>query len=141
MKENIWSILTSLFVLFTVGFSIFSIITLKMNAVSELPMAARENEQVREAFLFAKEQPGLLEQMPCFCGCVHMGHRHNRDCYIDDDGKWVEHGSLCGGCVGVTLDVKKLFLEGKSIKEIRSFIDNKHGTEEMADPTLTPPIQ
>ena len=140
MKKNFLYMFVLVLVLFTVSFSGFSIISLNIRNVDGLPLAAQENEHVREAYMFAQERSELLEQLPCYCGCVHMGHRHNRDCYIDDKGKWVEHGSLCGGCVGVTLDAKKLFLEGKSAKEIRSFVDDKHGASEMADPTLTPQV-
>ena len=140
MKRDILNVSMVVLVLFAVGFSVFSLFSLKLSGTQDFPLAAQENEQVKTAYLFAQEQQTLLERLPCFCGCVNMGHRHNRDCYIDDDGNWVEHGSLCGGCVGVTLDAKKLFLEGKSVKEIRAFVDEKYGSAEMADPTLTPPV-
>lgn len=135
---NMLNLLALILVFIAAGFSIFSLVSL--SSAESLPMPAQENEQVKEAYLFAKENPELLENLPCFCGCVNMGHHHNRDCYINDDGKWDDHGSLCGGCVSVTLDAKRMFLNGSSTKEIRDFVDAKQGAEEMADPTPTPPV-
>jgi hypothetical protein len=38
---------------------------------------------VQEAYRFAVANPKVLEQIPCYCGCAGMGHRHNLDCYVD----------------------------------------------------------
>lgn len=125
-------------VLGVLGFGVFAIVSNKVSGLDKLPEEAQRNEMVKEAYLFARDNKELLEKIPCFCGCVNMGHRHNRDCYIDDNNEYVEHGALCGGCLEVTLDVKKLLEEGKNDREIREFIDEKYSNREMSDPTLTP---
>lgn len=44
---------------------------------------------VREAYEFAARHPEVLSQMPCYCGCVSIGHTGDLDCFIrriDPDG-------------------------------------------------------
>ena len=37
-----------------------------------------------ETYRIAREAPGLLERMPCYCGCFRgNGHQSNLDCYVD----------------------------------------------------------
>jgi hypothetical protein len=38
---------------------------------------------VREAYEFAARHPEVLGQMPCYCGCVSIGHTSDLDCFID----------------------------------------------------------
>jgi len=50
---------------------------------SELPrflMAA--SSEIRELYAYALSHPELLAYIPCYCGCVDIGHGNNRDCYI-----------------------------------------------------------
>jgi hypothetical protein len=37
---------------------------------------------VREAYRFAIANRGILQQIPCYCGCGADGHKNNADCYI-----------------------------------------------------------
>ena len=39
---------------------------------------------VREAYRFAIANRGILQQIPCYCGCGSDGHKSNADCYIKD---------------------------------------------------------
>ena len=39
---------------------------------------------VREAYRFAIANRGVLQQIPCYCGCGSDGHKNNADCYIKD---------------------------------------------------------
>ena len=39
---------------------------------------------VREAYRFAIANRGILQQVPCYCGCGSDGHKNNADCYIKD---------------------------------------------------------
>lgn len=39
---------------------------------------------VREAYRFAIANRGILQQIPCYCGCGSDGHKNNADCYIRD---------------------------------------------------------
>lgn len=44
---------------------------------------------VQDAYRFAVANEDLLKWMPCFCGCVDLGHASNYDCYVQearDDG-------------------------------------------------------
>jgi hypothetical protein len=70
--------------------------------IPALPMtpfpAARPMETVRAVYVFAAKHPEVLNQVPCFCGCQNMGHRHNDDCFVkarDARGvptAWEPHG-------------------------------------------------
>lgn len=38
--------------------------------------------EIRDAYRYAVANEDVLQWMPCFCGCVTGGHRHNFDCYV-----------------------------------------------------------
>ena len=66
-----------------------------------LPYAAQMSgapEQVRQAYVFAAQNPGVLGYVPCYCGCELDGHRSNVDCFVESrasDGavqSWDTHG-------------------------------------------------
>ena len=40
----------------------------------------------REGYQIAKEIPGILAQLPCFCGCEAVGHENLLDCFVDEHG-------------------------------------------------------
>jgi hypothetical protein len=40
-------------------------------------------EQVQQAYVFAAQNPGVLEYVPCYCGCELDGHRSNVDCFVE----------------------------------------------------------
>jgi hypothetical protein len=139
-KKIIQWVIISLIALI-LGLTVFGVVKSYLSGESKLPEAAQRNPRVKEAYLFALEHPDLLEKIPCFCGCANTGHKSNKDCYYDHEGNLADHGSLCGGCVGITLDVKQQYQQGKSVSEIRSFIDEKYGSKEYAIPTPTPPVE
>lgn len=40
--------------------------------------------RTREAYQAAKDVPEVLEQMPCYCGCMqNSGHKNNLFCFMD----------------------------------------------------------
>ncbi len=46
--------------------------------------------QVQDTYAFAVAHPEVLETVPCYCGCTAMGHKSNKDCFIQGvapDGK------------------------------------------------------
>jgi len=55
-------------------------------------------EQVRQAYVFAAQNPGVLEYVPCYCGCELDGHRSNVDCFVESRASngavqsWDTHG-------------------------------------------------
>src|SRR5437667_11992869 len=42
----------------------------------------RPPQVVAQVFRFAAEHPEVLTYVPCFCGCEHMGHKGNEDCFV-----------------------------------------------------------
>jgi len=42
--------------------------------------------KAKEAYAIAKEIPGILAQIPCFCECEAYGHENLLDCFIDKHG-------------------------------------------------------
>lgn len=113
---------------------------------SVLPAFAKADARIQSAYLYAFENPQILEKIPCYCGCyipaaMHDGfeHRNNKNCFIKDDGSWVKHGSECDVCINIALDVKDGLSQGLSIKQVRDKIDYKYGRF-GAVPTNTPPL-
>lgn len=59
---------------------------LKMAPLSQLPPELqRAPANVREAYQFALANKEILTKIPCYCGCVDVGHTSNYMCYIQDD--------------------------------------------------------
>jgi hypothetical protein len=98
---------------------------------------------VREAYAYAVQSPGVLRYIPCYCGCgMHSGHTSNHDCFVKErrpDGTILfdSHGVNCDMCVEIALDSKKLTSQGKSLQEVRQFVERRYGY--MGPPTETPP--
>lgn len=43
---------------------------------------------IRKSYEIARNNPLLLEQMPCYCGCyMNPGHTNNLDCFVDKHGE------------------------------------------------------
>ncbi|MCO6451555.1 MAG: hypothetical protein J5I90_12275 [Caldilineales bacterium] len=59
----------------------------KLAPESALPADMKDAPaEVKEAYRFAIANKDLLEQIPCFCGCVNVGHTSNYACYVAEDG-------------------------------------------------------
>lgn len=99
-----------------------------MAPISELPARMQAAQpRVREAYQFAVANPDALRNVPCYCGCVGMGHTDNYACYVQGtnaDGTLIfdEHALNCLVCVDISHDVMRLSREGKSPATIRTFI-------------------
>ena len=39
-------------------------------------------EPVKVAYAYAIAHPEVLNRIPCYCGCVNIGHHSNHDCFI-----------------------------------------------------------
>ena len=79
------------------------------------------DEKTRAAYQVAKDIPEVLEQLPCFCGCMtSFGHKNNLFCFKD------QHGSGCTICQDIALDARKMHDEGKSIAQIQDNIKAKY---------------
>lgn len=77
----------------------------------EVPHAMRQGGAMAVAsYQAALLDPQLLAQVPCTCGCMGvLGHRNNRDCYIEAvyaDGSvaFTTHGVFCAVCQAITRD-------------------------------------
>ena len=86
---------------------------------------------VQQAYRFAAANPNMLSQIPCYCGCGPIGHISNYSCYIsaqNSDGSLAfdTHALGCSICVDITQDSMRLLEQGKSVLEIRSYIDNSY---------------
>lgn len=86
---------------------------------------------VQQAYQFAVANPDVLRQLPCYCGCGSMGHTSNYSCYVsgkDEAGEitFDSHALGCSICVDITQDAMRLLDEGKSVPEIRSYVDSTY---------------
>lgn len=105
-------------------------------AAWQLPEYAHTSPRAQAGYEYALRAPALLEQMPCYCGCVSLGHRHLRDCFLRDDGTFNDHAAACAVCLQETVDVQTAAQAGASPATIRAQIDAKYG--DLGVPTDTP---
>jgi hypothetical protein len=81
-----------------------------------------DDEKTRAAYQVAKDIPEVLEQLPCFCGCMSgFGHKNNLFCFKD------RHGAACDMCQNIALDARKMHDQGMSIAQIQGSIKSKYG--------------
>ena len=73
---------------------------------------------VAKAYQYAKDNPELFAQQPCYCFCDASGYQHRSllDCYASD------HSVGCQLCLMEGHLINKLQKEGKSASEIRDSI-------------------
>ena len=95
---------------------------------------------VQQAYQFAVANPEMLKKLPCYCGCGKMGHTSNYMCYVKsvDAGKvsYDDHALGCSICVDITQDAMRLYRDGKSVKEIRAYVDaaySRYGPSNLSD--------
>ena len=102
---------------------------LKMASLDGMPAdVLAAPAQVQQAYQFAAANPEVMQQVPCYCGCGDMGHTSNYACYVggkNADGTLIfdTHALGCSICVDITTDTMRLLKEGKSIPEIKAYID------------------
>jgi hypothetical protein len=112
----------------------------KMLPMNELSAEIRSAPAtVRTAYQFAVANPDVMQQLPCYCGCGGIGHTSNYDCYVaaaQPNGviTFDNHALGCSICVDITQDAIRLLKEGKSVPDIRVYVDatySKYGTSNM----------
>jgi len=94
---------------------------------------------VQQAYQFAFANPDVMTQLPCYCGCGTMGHTSNYSCYVssvDTNGTitYDSHALGCSICVDITQDAMRLLKDGKTVPEIRAYVDQtyaKYGPSNM----------
>ena len=100
-------------------------------------------EQMRTVYKAAALNEEVLSSVPCYCGCGDSaGHKSSLNCFvaeIKDNGAvlWDDHGTRCNVCIEIAAESIAQFKDGKSLKEIRTYIDDKY-KEGYAKPTPTP---
>src|SRR3989344_317541 len=114
-------IIAGIIVVAVIGFALYTLLVPNFLNKYNLPENIYNNPQLKELYIFAIENPDILEQIPCYCGCDNIGHVSNRNCYINDDGSLSDHATACGGCVGTTQDVKRMLEEGKDMDSIKQY--------------------
>jgi hypothetical protein len=94
---------------------------------------------VQQSYQFAVANPEVLTKLPCYCGCGKMGHTSNYACYVKNasDGKvtYDNHALGCSICVDITQDAMRLSRQGKSVTEIRAYVDatySKYGPSNLS---------
>lgn len=103
-------------------------------------MAADRGVQL--AYQFAVDRPDVMRWMVCYCGCGdHSGHKSALNCFVQANGKeFDEHGSDCDVCVGIALDAMTMTEEGRSLSEIRTYIDDTYSDVGSGTDTPLPPV-
>jgi hypothetical protein len=103
-----------------------------MASMDQLPADVQgQPVNVIQAYQFAFANPDVLSQIPCYCGCGSMGHTSNYSCYVQgvqEDGQimYDPHALGCSICVDITQDSMRLLKEGKSVPEIRAYVDSTY---------------
>ena len=58
---------------------------IRLAPLSDMPEAIQQAPTtVQQAYRFAVANPELVNQFPCYCGCVAVDHMSNLDCYIQE---------------------------------------------------------
>ena len=105
---------------------------LAMAAFDQMPADVQQAPlTVQQAYRFNVANPDVMIQLPCYCGCGSMGHTSNYSCYVssvDADGKvtYDTHALGCSICVDITQDTMRLLKDGKSVPEIKSYVDQTY---------------
>jgi hypothetical protein len=113
---------------------------LHMMPMDQLPAEVQSAPvSVRTAYQFAAANPDLMQHLPCYCGCGGIGHESNYNCYVagvEANGavRFDSHALGCSICVDITQDAMRLLKEGKTVAEIRAYVDatySRYGTSNM----------
>ncbi len=79
--------------------------------------------QVRQAYSIAEQNPMLLKQLDCYCGCYKTdGHKSLLDCYRS------RHGATCQICTNEVLDASRMFDSGMTPEQIKEALRRQYQT-------------
>ncbi len=105
---------------------------LRMMSLDQMPADVQSAPMtVQTAYQFASANPGVMKNIPCYCGCGKIGHTSNYSCYVtsaDDKGKLTfnNHALGCSICVDITQDLMRMLRDGKSPQDARAYIDSTY---------------
>lgn len=100
-----------------------------MAPLDDMPeMVRAADTRTQEAYRFAAANPGAAAEVPCYCGCVGLGHTSSYDCYVSgrmEDGtlEYDNHAANCTVCVDITQDQMRLMDGGAPAASIRNYVD------------------
>ena len=115
-------------------------------SMASLPAWLRSSPlRVQQSYAYASERGDMLQYIPCFCGCgneAHGRHLSNYNCFVQGvqgqgQKAYDEHGANCDMCVDIALDTQRLLSEGKSLKQVRQYVESRYGN--LGPSTDTPP--
>lgn len=99
---------------------------------ADLPAEVQASDaRTQEAYRFALANRAAAEEVPCYCGCVGLGHVSSYDCYVAEDEAggmplFDLHAANCTVCVDITHDQMRLMDAGLTPELIRGYIDNHY---------------
>ena len=108
-------------------------------------LVPRSPQVIRDAYIFAAQNPQVLEYVPCFCGCETRGHKRNADCFVQSRNpagsvrEWDTHGMECIVCIDVARDAMQMRASGARVDDIRNAVESKYAAYERQTPTPLPP--
>ena len=108
-------------------------------------LVPRSPQVIRDAYIFAAQNPQVLDYVPCVCGCETRGHQRNADCFVQSrnpDGsvrEWDTHGMACIVCIDVARDAMQMRASGARVDDIRNAVESKYAAYERQTPTPLPP--
>lgn len=100
-----------------------------MASLDSMPAVIQDApKRVQEAYQFAVANPEAAKAIPCYCGCAALGHKSSYACYVNDVNSagtiiYDLHAVSCGICVDITQNQIKMMRDGKSLLEIKDYID------------------
>jgi len=104
----------------------------EMAPLDEMPAEVQSAPvAVQEAYQFNVANPDVMTQIPCYCGCGSMGHTSNYSCYVsavgaDGQVSYDTHALGCSICVDITQDTMRLLGQGKTVPEIKAYVDQTY---------------
>lgn len=101
-------------------------------SVTQLPSFLDDKaDMMRNVYQVAAQNEELLQYIPCYCGCAESAnHESNLHCFISESSKkavvWDDHSTRCGLCLETAAESILMKREGKTVEEIRNYIDEKY---------------
>ncbi len=99
-----------------------------MAPLEEMPeMVRAADARTQEAYRFATANPDAAAEVPCYCGCVGLGHETSYDCYVagakaDGELEYDMHAVNCTVCVDITQDQMRMMDNGDPPDAIRAYL-------------------
>ncbi len=91
------------------------------------PLLYANDPYIKEAYTIAREIPGVLDKIFCYCYCAlnpQSKHKSLLTCYVDD------HSSKCGTCLREAVVAKQLTAQGKKPEEIAKIFADYYATQQ-----------